>query len=191
MSEEQRRPGGRKGPASSRVRPQGHTCDVARLGHRIWVIAISLTLIFLSTGCATLGQYPEPPKVTLSGIQPIGMTLLEQRYLLKVRIQNPNDAALDVKGMSYEVALNGKEFAHGVKGDPFTVPGFGETVVEAEIVSTAFSFYEQIRQLQKNPEQRFRYEITGVLSLGGGGGRVPFKYEGELDFSPEDLGVVI
>jgi len=144
-------------------------------------------LTVLMVGCATLGQYPEPIKVTLADIRPMEMTLLEQRYLLKVRVQNPNDAALTVRGMSYEIALNGKEFAHGVSSTPFTVAGFSEQIVEGEIVSTVFSFYEQIRQLQKNPNEPFQYQISGSLSLGAGAGRVPFEYKGELDFSPADL----
>ena len=147
----------------------------------------SAILMLLVVGCASLGQYPEPIKVTLSDLRPLDMTLLEQRYLLKVRVQNPNDAALRVRGVSYEIVLNGKEFAHGVSGEPFTVPGFGETIVEGEVVSTVFSFYEQIRQLQGNPDQRFNYEISGSLSLGAGVGRVPFEYKGELDFSPADF----
>ena len=155
------------------------------------LVSVVLIVHALIAGCASLSQYPEPVKVTLSDLRPSNMTLLEQSYLLKVRVQNPNDAALNVRGMSYEISLNGKEFAHGVRGEPFTVPAFGETIVAGEIVSTVFSFYEQIREIQRNPTQRFQYEINGSLSLGGGAGRVPFEYKGELDFSPADAGLAL
>ena len=48
-------------------------------------------LVLAITACATTGRYPESPRVSLSGIQPKDMTLLEQRYSLQLRIMNPND----------------------------------------------------------------------------------------------------
>ncbi len=164
------------------------TVITSGLPHVVWIHAersrITLALLLLLTSaCATLSPYSEPLRVTLVSVEPYEATLLEQRYRARIRIQNPNDRALEVKGASFQLELNGHEFAHGVAGDPFTVPGFGEQLVEVYIVSTLFTLFTQIRELQEGGREKIDYRISGSLSVVGGVARVPFERSGELDFS--------
>lgn len=147
-----------------------------------------LATALLVTGCAGLGPYAEPPRVTLNAIQPLDMTLFEQRYRLRLRIQNPNETDLNVSGMSYTVYLNEREFAQGVNGGDFTVPGYGERLVEVEVTSTLFDILEQLRRERPLPRDRVTWRITGKLSLAGRPGRLPFEYSGQLDLAPAQPG---
>ena len=77
-----------------------------------WVLWLS-ALVLLSA-CAGGSSRMEPLSVTLSDIQPGEMGLLEQEYLIKIRVQNPNNVEIPVSGLSYRIELNGKYFAKGV-----------------------------------------------------------------------------
>ncbi|MEE9287677.1 MAG: LEA type 2 family protein, partial [Gammaproteobacteria bacterium] len=74
-------------------------------------------LIFASlalVGCASIPSELEPPRLTLKNVELLNATLFEQQYLLTLRLQNPNDFDLDIKGMSFDLEINDEEFASGV-----------------------------------------------------------------------------
>ena len=131
-------------------------------------------------GCATLPAGTEPPYLSIVSIEPLTVTPLEQKYQLKVRVQNPNDHDLDITGMSYVLELNGHSFLKGVSATAVTVPRFGEAVIELSGVSTLFGFVRQIQALKGQQQPNLNYKLTGKLSLSGGFGSLPFSYEGAL-----------
>ena len=149
-----------------------------------WALRLlAVATLAWASSCTTLTAYQEPLRVNLVTIEPLDMTLLEQRYRLRMRIQNPNDAGLSVNGFSFDLDLNGHDFAHGVSNEPFTVPAFGEQVVEVTVVSTLFSVFRQINELQSGRVERLQYRLSGKLSLVKGFARIPFERTGELDLS--------
>ena len=76
-------------------------------------VILCLLLAGLLNACASLNSYTEAPRVSLASIEPKDMTLLEQRYGIRLRIMNPNDAVLPVAGLSYAIEINEREFAYG------------------------------------------------------------------------------
>jgi len=138
----------------------------------------------LLASCASLGGYREEPRVSLIGIQPLGMTLLEQRYLLALRILNPNDVEIPISGMSYSVEINDREFAYGVSRQAVTIPALGEAVVEVEVVSSLLDMLRQLQSLDDARQSRLDYRISGGLSLANRRAKLPFDYSGTLDWKP-------
>ena len=80
-------------------------------------IASWVTILVALAGCAVLTEKPEPPKVSIAGLNLVSAGFFEQRYLLKLRMQNPNDANLVIKALDYDVFVNDLPFAHGVTKD--------------------------------------------------------------------------
>ncbi len=91
----------------------------------------------LIVGCASL-QPRDPLNVTVAGIEPLQGQGLEMRMNVKLRVQNPNDAPVDYKGVAVEMDLQGKTFATGVTNATGTIPGFGETVIEVPVTISAY-----------------------------------------------------
>ena len=52
-----------------------------------------------------------------------------------MRVQNPNDRSLPVKGLSYVVDVAGKEFAHGDSAASFIVPALGEAEFDMNVTA--------------------------------------------------------
>ena len=63
---------------------------------------VAILCCLLVAGCASLHR--EPLKVTVAGIEPVKGEGLEVRMALKLRVQNPNEAPVDYKGASVEMA---------------------------------------------------------------------------------------
>jgi LEA14-like dessication related protein len=101
------------------------------------------------------------------------------RFILTLRVQNPNDVELRINGLSVEVELNGQPFITGLSDKGVTVPRFGEAVLEVMATSTLGSALKQLRELQKGGRERIDYRIVGRLNLSGIG-TVPFERRGDL-----------
>jgi LEA14-like dessication related protein len=108
------------------------------------------------------------------------LTPLEQKYHIKVRLQNPNDHAIEISGMSYVLEVNGQPLLKGVSDESVTVPRFSESILELSGVSTLFGFVRQFQALQERETQGMQYKLSGKLSLNNRFGSVPFNYEGTL-----------
>ena len=83
--------------------------------------------LMLSGGCASVGTSVDTPYITLAGVWLVDVNLLEQRYRMRLRIQNPNPFSLNIDGLDYRVEINDKEFARGVSNQAFSVPRYGWT----------------------------------------------------------------
>jgi LEA14-like dessication related protein len=125
----------------------------------------AVLLCVLVGACASLGGYREKPRISLISIRPLDMTLLEQRYLLALRILNPNDVEIPVSGLSYSVEINNREFAYGVSRQAVTIPALGEAVVEVEVVSGLLGMLRQLQALNDGKQHSLDYRISGGLSL--------------------------
>jgi LEA14-like dessication related protein len=145
--------------------------------------ALALLAVLVS-GCAGLGAYREPPRVSLVSIQPREMGVLEQRYGLKLRIMNPNDTALPVAGMQYSLQINDREFAYGVSRQPVSIPAYGEAVLDVDVVSNLLSVLRRLQEESTAKPGSLTYRLSGSLSLENRIGTLPFDYHGELNYLP-------
>jgi LEA14-like dessication related protein len=141
-------------------------------------------IALLLAGCASLGGYHEPPRVSLVSIEPLDMNLLEQRYALQLRILNPNDVGLPVNGLDYSIEINRREFAYGVSRQSVTIPAHGEALLDVEVVSNLLNLLRQVQDPGADGKQVIEYRVSGKLSLDHSPVRLPFDYSGELNWLP-------
>ena len=144
---------------------------------KLW---LPLLLIVLLGGCASLSSDLQSPRITLADISVIDIKLLEQRYRIVVRVQNPNDRALNIRGISIELDINGESFASGVGNTATDIEPYGEGLVELEVTSSLFGLVEQIRALEQRQGRAINYRIHGRLRLEGSLTGIPFEQIGRL-----------
>jgi LEA14-like dessication related protein len=130
-------------------------------------------------GCAGLTERPDPPRISIAGLEVIEIGLFEQRYLLKLRLQNPNDFDIKISGMDYEVFVNDSPFAHGVSRNAVNLPSFGEDVFDVEVVSSLTSLFNQLRTLEQGQDRPLNYRITGGIKVNNWPRKIPFEFKGE------------
>jgi len=130
------------------------------------------------SGCAGMAGRGDPVSVTVSDLRMGTASLLEQQYFVTLRIQNPNDRDLAIKGVVFQLDLNDKAFAKGTTGQAVAVPRFSTATIEVETLSTLGSILRQVGG-GAMPEQ-FRYRIKGRLHQEGAGSPLSFDDRGEL-----------
>ena len=151
---------------------------------RPYCIAVILLLVSLTSGCAGLSAYREPPRVSLVSIQPKEVGVLEQRYALQLRILNPNDEALPVTGMQYTLQINDREFAYGVSRQPVSIPPYGEALLDVDVVSNLLGMLQQLQEMSAGTHESLKYRLTGSIRLENSSRKLPFDYSGELHYLP-------
>jgi LEA14-like dessication related protein len=136
--------------------------------------------ILVLGGCASL-QRSDPLQVTVAGIEPLQGEGLELRMLVKLRIQNPNDAPLDYDGAYVKLDVFGKTFASGVSAETGSVPRFGESIVRVPVTVSMLRMVRQaIGMMDGKPVEKVTYEMSGKLN-GRGFSTARFKSQGEID----------
>ncbi|HJY42810.1 MAG TPA: LEA type 2 family protein [Steroidobacteraceae bacterium] len=127
-------------------------------------VLLACSALFLD-GCATLQG--DPLQVTVVGIEPLQGEGMELRLMVKLRVQNPNDAPLDYHGVALQMDVQGKTLASGVSDSSGTVPGFGETVITVPVSISAYRMVRQAIGMATNRDTRkITYDMKGKLSAG-------------------------
>jgi LEA14-like dessication related protein len=122
----------------------------------------------------------EPPRINLVNVTPKEIKLFEQVFDLELRVQNPNEAALSINGLAFELEINDKRFATGVSNENVTVDGFSSLVIHAQAVTTSWGFLQQIAQLQRTGTPLGTYRIRGAIYSGSPSVKLPFDNSGEF-----------
>lgn len=155
-------------------------CDGRRSLRRLGFTGLALVLALAAAGCAGLYRYADPPRVALAGIRLLDLTLFEQRYLLALRIQNPNRFELPIEGMSYTLDVNGSEFAHGVNNRKTTIPAFGEQLLEVSVVTDLLGTVKQLQRWEGQRPQKLDYRLKGRIQIASTPVSLPFEYSGKI-----------
>ena len=145
-----------------------------------------LLFALLLGGCASMRPYPDTPRVSLVSIQPLDMQMLEQRFVLELRILNPNDVAIPVAGLSYALEINDREFAYGVSQQAVSIPPYGEALLQLEVISNLLNVMRQLQQPGDSSTGGLKYRLHGKIGLAGLRRGLPFDYAGKLAYRDPD-----
>ena len=139
----------------------------------------------LLAACSTLPKDLMTPKVEVLAVQVTSADMFAQRFKLRLRVQNPNDLELPVRGFEYEVFMMGDSFAEGVSGESFLLPARGEAEFDM-MVTTNFvsSFGRLLSRVSGGKLENIDYEISGKVMVEKGMVRkIPFNHRGTVDFT--------
>lgn len=139
----------------------------------------------LLTGCAMFGPSYAKPDVALANVEMLKANLWEQSFRLRLRVDNPNDRSLPIRGMQYEIYLNDARLATGVSDRAFTVPAYGSEYFELNVRSNLWRHVGDIVKLVER-QQAVDYRIEGHIRTGlFFSPTLKLREEGSLD--PADL----
>jgi LEA14-like dessication related protein len=141
--------------------------------------ATGLLLVFALAGCA-LAPHFATPRLSVVDVQVVSTELWEQRLKVRLRVQNPNDVALSVKGIDYTLDITGQRVASGVSDASFVVPAFGEAQFDTNLTTNMAGAL--LRIVGRGPDPLANgvdYHLAGRISLATGWLRsVPFDERG-------------
>ena len=144
------------------------------------VHAVILSLLLLSLSACALFPNRDPVNINVVGLEPLPSQDLEVRFAIKLRVQNPNETAIDYNGIALDLEVNGRPLASGVSDQVGSIPRFSETVVSVPVSVSAFSVLRQTLGLsQTQTLDNLPYVLRGKLA-GGVFGTMRFVDSGKL-----------
>lgn len=147
-----------------------------------------LSLSMLLSACSLFAPKFERPNLSVTNIEMLDGNFFAQNFLVRLKIQNPNNEVLPVNGLSADLKIAGEPFATGVTNRSFTVPAFGET--EFEVTVSANMAMGLLKLLAKNQEQRdaIDYELNGKVSIDRAFMRsIPFHQSGRYSLKDKNF----
>jgi LEA14-like dessication related protein len=149
-------------------------------------VLFAISLSFAVVGCATVND-AVPLKVNLVNITPASSGVFEQRFIVDLRLSNPNDFAIPLDGLSFEMNVNGEYFATGLSNQRVTIPRLATAVVSVETTANSFDLIRQI--LNAVQVGAVEYSIKGTAIVRRFGSQTfPFHQRGNLNLVPNPAG---
>lgn len=133
---------------------------------RPYAAALALALLALAAlgGCATLAPHFEHPRLYLVGVEVKDATLSEQHLRVRMRVENPNDRPLPVRGIDYSLRIGGEDFGSGSSVSAFTVPARGEAEFDMLMTTNLAATLWKVLPRLKDSSQPLEYRLVGKVS---------------------------
>ena len=119
------------------------------------------TLLF--NGCASISPDYERPKVDVVGITKSDTDTAALQFTIQLRIVNPNAETINLKGLYYELSLDGINVVNGTANNIPAIEGYSDVVVS---VSSAASLVNSVRlaaRLMEVSSNELPYELRAKL----------------------------
>ena len=140
---------------------------------------LSLPLFALLPGCAVLPKF-EAPKLSVVALKVQGGDFFSQKLQVRMRVFNPNDRELPIKGIAYRLEVNDAEVGNGSTASPFVVPAMGEAEFDMQITANLAGVIGKLLS-RKNSSEPLAYRLVGDVSLSSGFlKRIPFDERGSV-----------
>ncbi|KNH24878.1 lipoprotein [Pseudomonas syringae] len=125
-------------------------------------------LLFLGLGgCASwFGDDLPEPQVHLVKVEVVRAKLLEQKFLLHFRVDNPNNKDLTVRALEYRIHLGDILLAEGEHEHWFTVGPKRSAYFKVPIRTNLWPKVRDLVKLLKKPDQPIPYRLEGELETG-------------------------
>ncbi|MCP1500098.1 LEA14-like dessication related protein [Pseudomonas migulae] len=125
-------------------------------------------LLFLGLGgCASWFSDDEPePAVHLVKVEVVEAKLMQQRFMLYFRVDNPRDSDLTVRGLEYRIHLGDMLLTEGEHEHWFTVSPKRSGFFKVPIRTNLWPKVRDLVKMLKKSDQPVPYRLEGELETG-------------------------
>jgi LEA14-like dessication related protein len=135
----------------------------ARRVRRVAAWLAALGALALLGACAALAPHLEHPRLYLVSVEIRDATLAEQHFRVRMRVENPNDFALPIRGVDYTLRLGDEDFGSGESVSAFTVPPHGEAEFEMLMTTNLAATLWKVLPRLKDSSQPIEYRLVGKV----------------------------
>lgn len=146
---------------------------------RLFAAAVLVPVLGLMLGgCSSMLPKLEAPQLQVVKVDVLKSDFLQQELRVRMRVDNPNDRVLPVRGITYEMEVAGEPFAHGESDRNFEVPALGSTEFDVSVTANAAGALLKLVAGGKKLDA-VDYRMVGKVQLSSGLIRsVPFERKG-------------
>ena len=148
------------------------------------IILFSL-IIILVTGCKTLQSDYETPSFIITDFRALPSEGIAPRFEIGLHIINPNRTALELRGISYTVKLEGHKILTGVSNKLPVVEAYGENDVKLVATTGLFSSISLLADLMREQRNTLKYVLDVKMDIVGLRSNIHSRKEGDISLAPE------
>jgi len=135
--------------------------------------------LLIAPGCASSLKL-EPPHLSVVTMKVQSADIFSQRLQVRLRVVNPNDRELPIKGISYRIEVEGDQLAEGLTEAPFVVPAMGEAEFDMQVTANLAGTLAKYLMRGSTPDA-LNYRLVGKVALSSGFLRsIPFDERGSV-----------
>ncbi|MGI9309770.1 MAG: LEA type 2 family protein [Gammaproteobacteria bacterium] len=108
----------------------------------------------------------EEPRVEVVAFRMLPMEDNTPRFEIGLRVINPNDADLNLRGISYTVNIEERQLITGVANDLPEIPAYGEETITLTAALNLLDGLRLIADLVQRPRDSLSYELNAKLDVG-------------------------
>ena len=126
------------------------------------------TVLFLLTalnGCALLYQDLEEPRVQLVSVVPQQISFSGIKLMCRLRIDNPNDVSIPVKGGKFALEVENTQIAKGALIDGFIIAAHDSELVDVIVDVDSGRSLALAMQMLSAGERELDYALTGYVDI--------------------------
>jgi LEA14-like dessication related protein len=133
---------------------------------RIATVLIVATLLGGGAiGCASAQRGLTAPRVTVQSLEPLPSSAGDQRFRVRVLIDNPNPDPLGIRELEFKLRLANEGIIDGRSQQPLTVQALDQRTLELELRSEIVSSLSRLMSFVQGPGNALPYEIYGTVTL--------------------------
>jgi len=142
---------------------------------------LMLAALLVLGGCSTFRPKIEPLRLMVISAGPTSTDMFSQSFLVRLHVDNPNDREIAVKGIDYQLFLQGDSFAEGLTNKPFKLAAKGETEFDMTVRTNFMSSVGRLMS-RLNGSRKVEYSIEGtVLTDITMMKKIPFRETGSVE----------
>ena len=122
-------------------------------------------LLALLAGCASWGEDWREPELHLDQVETVKARLLQQEFVLHLRVDNPNDSRLFIRNLSYSVWLDDLLLAQDEVSLWRSVGGHARRTFKITARTNLWQHLKPLAKLLKSG-QPLHYRLQGELETG-------------------------
>ncbi|SDS76239.1 LEA type 2 family protein [Pseudomonas fuscovaginae UPB0736] len=128
---------------------------------------LTLLVILALSGCASwLDAGPQDPVVSLVRVELVKAGLLQQKFKLHFRLDNPNDNTLTVRALHYRIYLDQWLLAEGESDQWLTVEPNSRMFFVVPVRTNLWQHVKPLAKRLEKPGRPIPYRLEGTLETG-------------------------
>jgi LEA14-like dessication related protein len=160
------------------------------VNRKLSAVLAGLALALTISACATMGRGFERPQIDLVAIRLLEIKGFESVFQVDLRVSNPNDRSLPIRGAACDLSLDGHHLAKGVAAPEKEIPAYGSEIVPVTVYASLLEMAGVAGRILQNlqrgaSDEKWTYAAKGHIRLDSTvwPGKIPFASNGEIDFN--------
>jgi LEA14-like dessication related protein len=130
-------------------------------GSRISGLLLLLVLVTACVGQPTLVA----PELEAAGVRLESVGLLQQQFLVTLRVYNPNTVPLPIKHIDYKFDLGGSRLAQGESAVAFSIPSHESKEFDLRMRTDLLSSARSLQKWLAGSPEDIDYELSGSVKV--------------------------